>query len=186
MTVGSYFSHLQRRSRVGWIYRRYWLYPALRSHLKGRILDVGCGLGDMLAYLNDAVGVDINAQAVKWCADRGLNARLMEQDILPFATSTFSSVILDNVLEHIADPSSLLAEIRRVLRPHGVALVGVPGIRGFVYDPDHKVYYDERRLVDRLNVAGFTHSATFFMPFKCEWLNNKIRQYCLYGVFNPR
>ena len=33
-------------SRLGMIYRRYWLYPRLIGQLEGRVLDIGCGIGD--------------------------------------------------------------------------------------------------------------------------------------------
>ena len=104
-----YFDYLMQRSRLGSLYRRHVLYPRLVRRLRGRMLDVGCGIGDMLAFRPDSVGVDINQRTVEYCRQRGLTAHRMDVDRLPFDDGTFDSVLLDNVLEHIAEPAALLA-----------------------------------------------------------------------------
>ncbi|HRE15454.1 MAG TPA: methyltransferase domain-containing protein, partial [Rhodocyclaceae bacterium] len=142
-----YFDYLRQRSVLALLYRKHWLYPRLCRHLSGAVLDVGCGIGDLLAFRADTTGTDINPRAVAWCRDKGYPAELMMPDVLPFQNSVFDGVVIDNVLEHIADPVPLLDEVRRVLRPGGRALIGVPGRRGYACDPDHKVYYDEAGLV---------------------------------------
>jgi len=138
----------------------------------------------MLAYRPGTVGTDINEHTVRYCTRRGLNAKIMIPDVLPFSDNEFDSVLLDNVVEHIQNPIPLLSEIRRVLDTRGLVLVGVPGIRGWRVDPDHKIEYDEPRLIHLMDNAGFQHSETFYTPFfRSEWLSRNIRQYCLYGLF---
>lgn len=178
-----YFDYLRSRSRFGYLYRRLLLYPRLMRHVSGRVLDVGCGIGDFLEYLPQAVGVDVNPHAVEWCRRRGLNCRLMETDRLPFPNDSFDGVVLDNVLEHIAEPQPLLEEILRVMAPGGRLLVGVPGRRGYECDPDHKVFYDENNLRRVVGAAGFSCSHVFHTPFMSGWLASWLPQYCLYGVF---
>lgn len=178
-----YFEYLKRRSRLGLCYRRYWLYPQLCRHLQGLALDLGCGIGDFLRFRAGSVGVDVNPATVDWCQRQGLNAHLMYPNTLPFDESSFDSVVLDNVLEHLSEPSPLLNEIFRVLRPSGILVVGVPGKRGFASDSDHKVFYDEAFLVSTLRDAHFSLKRMFWMPFRSQFLNERIRQYCVYGVF---
>jgi SAM-dependent methyltransferase len=168
---------------LGLWYRRYWLYPRLNRHLRGQTLDVGCGIGDFLAYRTGAVGVDINPTTVEWCRHQGLDAHLMAADVLHFADGSFDSAVLDNVLEHLTAPASLLHEIHRVLRPHGTLVVGVPGQRGYTTDPDHKIFYDEAMLVSTLAAAGFARWQIFHTPVRSNWLDVRMRQYCVYGVF---
>ena len=180
-----YFAYLKERSRLGLWYRSYWLYPVICRQLRGRVLDVGCGIGDMLRFRPGTVGVDINPATVAFCREQGLDARLMEPDCLPFADAEFDSVSLDNVLEHIQEPMPLLSEIRRVLRREGTLVVGVPGHRGFGADPDHKVFYDEPVLRDTLAKAGFTWTRTLRMPLPINALSKRLRSFCLYGVFTP-
>jgi SAM-dependent methyltransferase len=179
-----YFEYLQRRSRLGVLYRNFWLYPKLSSRLTGRTLDIGCGIGDMLAYRPNMVGVDINPHTVAFCKARGQEAYFMTSDQLPFNPMEFDSVLMDNVLEHLIEPGPLLSEVRRVLTVKGRLLLGVPGLKGWGSDPDHKVKYDEVSLVASIKSLGFSHLETFHTPlFQSNWLDRNVRQYCIYALF---
>ena len=176
-----YFEYLMRRSFLGDLYRRYVLYPRLNFHLKGRVLDVGCGIGDMLSYRQNTVGLDVNPLNVDFCQKRQLEAHMMKPDIIPFRDETFDSVLLDNVLEHIEKPSLLFKEIRRVLKPDGILLIGVPGIKGYQSDDDHKVFYDEKKLHALAKKNRFNVNHFFYTPLiKSKFLSKQLRQYCIY------
>jgi SAM-dependent methyltransferase len=179
----AYFEYLQGRGRLGYLYRTRYLYPRLFRHLHGRVLDVGCGIGDLLHARPNTVGVDVNPSAVAWCRQRGWDARPMAPDHLPFTDGEFEGAILDNVLEHIPNPLPLLAELYRVMLPGGTLIIGVPGPRGFARDADHKVYYDERALIEVLDGAGFNPEHVLHMPVRSRWLEHRLPQYCVYGVF---
>lgn len=184
MTVNEqYLKYLKQRSRLGLWYRRHWLYPQLCRYVEGRTLDVGCGIGDFLSFRPGTVGVDINPSTVEWCRQKRLDVRLMFPDQLPSDDGAFDSVVLDNVLEHLNTPEPLLREIHRILRPVGTMVVGVPGKLGYASDPDHKVYYDESGLISTMEEARFRLTTLFYTPFQLEWLNERMRQYCVYGVF---
>ena len=180
-----YFNYLKTRSRLGGLYRKYWLYPRLSKRLLGRALDVGCGIGDMLVFRKNTVGVDINPRTVQFCIQRGVQAHLMAVNELPFEEGEFDSVLLDNVLEHIARPQPLIAEVHRVLAPGGRLVAGVPGLKGWHSDPDHKIKYDEVSLVQTIQALGFSHLETFNTPlWRSQRLDRSMRQYCIYAVFD--
>ena len=179
-----YNNYLNRYSSIGNFYRKFLLYPKFNEILQGEILDVGCGLGHYLNFQLGARGVDINPINVSDCLGRGLEASVMLANILPFEDRSFNAVLLDNVLEHIAEPFPLISEIKRVLRPDGILLIGVPGLRGMAHDPDHKVAYDEISLAALANASGFSIRDFFYMPlFRSEWLNKNLRQYCIYSIW---
>lgn len=178
-----YFQYLTKRSFLGLAYRKYWLYPRLCTHLTGRVLDVGCGIGDFLGFRKQTTGTDINPETVGFCKRRGLDVFLMEIDQLPFASGEFDGVLLDNVLEHIRSPELLIKEIYRVLKPTGIFIIGVPGKKGYAKDPDHKVFYDQDNLVEMLSCYGFFNKSNFYMPLKSTVLNEHLSQYCLYATF---
>ena len=180
-----YFNYLSRRSRLGAVYRARWLYPRLARRLRGRTLDIGCGIGDMLVYRADTVGVDINPRTVAYCHSRGAAAHVMQPDQLPFGEGEFDSALLDNVLEHLSLPGPLLSEVRRVLRASGQLLIGVPGRCGWASDPDHKVFYGEGELKACVEPLGFHLREVFHTPlWRSPWLDRNIRQYCVYGLFD--
>lgn len=178
-----YFSYLRTRSLLGRLYRSYWLYPRLSRLLKGRVLDVGCGIGDMLVFRPGTVGADVNPHIVEWNKLRGFDVHFIVDGKLPFEDGIFDSAIMDNVLEHIPDPKTLLAEVFRVLKSNAVFVVGVPGRKGFDADADHKVFYDQAELEACLKVAGFSLKKSFWMPFQWSGLDSMLSQYCLYGSF---
>lgn len=178
-----YFDSLIRRKRVALWYRNFWLYPRICRHLSGRVLDIGCGLGDMVYFRANTVGVDVNPRAVAYCRSRGLTVQQMEPDRLPFADAEFEGAVLDNVLEHLEQPEPLLAEARRVLRTGATFVVGVPGEEGFVRDPDHKRRYSEAALIRCIQSVGFEPSRIFYQPFRSPYLDRHFRYYTIYGVF---
>lgn len=53
---------------------------------------------------------------------------------LPFPPETWDRIVLQHVLEHVADPARVIAEVHRVLRPGGLAYVEVP----FLYPVHHR------------------------------------------------
>jgi SAM-dependent methyltransferase len=179
-----YFQYLLKKSMLGKIYRHHFLYPRLVKMLHGKCLDIGCGVGDMLSFRNDTVGVDVNPNTIAYCKQAGLNAHLMQPNKIPMSDGDFDSVLLDNVIEHITDPLKLLKEIRRILSKDGTLLIGVPGIRGWASDADHKVYYDEAILKKCVEAVGFKGVKTIHMPlWQSEWLSRRVRQYCIYVQF---
>jgi SAM-dependent methyltransferase len=182
-----YFEYLKRRGFLGKIYRRFLLYPKISRLLKGRLLDVGCGIGDMLAFRPNSVGVDVNKLNIDFCLRRGLEVRPMPFDVLPFEDQSFDSILLDNVLEHIIDPYPLLKEIKRVMRSDGVLVIGVPGLRGQLCDDDHKVYYDEASLISLAEMMGFEIDCSLYMPLvKSALLSQLLKQYCVYTQWKLR
>ena len=178
-----YFSYLQNRSQLGLFYRKWLLYPKINKNLPGKTLDIGCGIGDFLSYRKDANGTDINPKLVEWCQSLGMNVTQMNVDELPFESGSYDSILLDNVLEHIVDPAPLLKEINRTLSSNGILVVGVPGKAGYACDADHKVFYSKDKLIETVEQYGFNKSSLFAMPLDIGWLENKLTQYCVYGVF---
>ena len=182
MEYNHYFHYLSNRKKVARAYLRLLVYPRINRHLMGETLDVGCGVGDFLEFRPGSVGVDVNPLLVKHCRDRGLTVYPMPYDVLPFADNSFDSAVLDNVLEHILEPAHLIREIKRVVRPHGILVVGVPGEKGFLHDPDHKVFYDLDRLTSTFGACDFKFLTVFGTPFYWGKLSKIVRQYCIYCV----
>jgi SAM-dependent methyltransferase len=107
------------------------------------VLDFGCGIGYLVDALvgtgMDAAGVDILEYWGKdshligeevWAPSGELRSRLhlvsAQDNILPFADSSFDLVVSDQVLEHVFDLRPAFAEQARVLKPGGIAIHRMP------------------------------------------------------------
>ncbi len=96
------------------------------------VLDIGCGTGRHALHAHhhggQVVAVDIDEVALKEIRDLDApSARAIADGTrLPFVDGCATHVILSEVLEHIPDDRSMLAEAHRVLRPGGVLAVSVP------------------------------------------------------------
>jgi ubiquinone/menaquinone biosynthesis C-methylase UbiE len=101
-----------------------------------RILDVGCGFGDILMYIQDVfkefnpilTGCDISDVMIKSAKNKtvgiSFNASLAEQ--LPYKNNSFDYILCTEVLEHVISPSQTITELVRVLKPDGTILITTP------------------------------------------------------------
>jgi SAM-dependent methyltransferase len=119
----------------------------------GKVLDLGCGTGVMAiaaaAAGMQATGCDISPEMLEraMAADPAGAVDWVQLDpgwrVLPFAHETFDAVVAASVMEYVDDPTAVLRECYRVLRPGGVVLCTVP-------DPHHPI----RWLESLLGIAG--------------------------------
>jgi 2-polyprenyl-3-methyl-5-hydroxy-6-metoxy-1,4-benzoquinol methylase len=98
-----------------------------------RVLDVGCGEGHFAAALMhtraEVVAVDVAAEPLRRALARhpDLDARLVQPEApLPLEDSSFDVVWAGETIEHVADTSRWLSELRRVLRSGGLLLLSTP------------------------------------------------------------
>lgn len=139
-----------------------------RLHL-GRTLDVGCGIGRNLAFLDEAVGVDHNAASIRIARSRGLEAYTPDEFIAtPHAASaTFDSLLFAHVLEHMPAPAgySLVERYLPYLKRDGRICFITPQERGFAFDPTHVEYLDLDALSTLATRLGFVVERAYSFPF---------------------
>jgi SAM-dependent methyltransferase len=95
---------------------------------RGRLLDVGCGSGDLLAALRAdgwrVSGVEPSARSAAIArAQRGLDVQTATFDDALLPDGAFEAVVFAAVLEHLHDPLRALARARRLLAPGGLVAV---------------------------------------------------------------
>ena len=111
-----------------------------------KVLEIGFGSGVVLFSfeLDCAIsGIEVSPSAVKIARQRAqrlgyekVDMRLATSTLMPYPDASFDIVIASHVLEHVPSDSDVLREIRRVLRPGGIAVVIVP-INERYHDPKH-------------------------------------------------
>lgn len=97
----------------------------------GRVLDYGCGTGGFLERLGgrcaERWGVDVDTDRVAVSPGAKVQFRRIEPDgPLPFDEESFDTVILMEVIEHVADERRVMQEAARVLKPRGRLLLTTP------------------------------------------------------------
>jgi 2-polyprenyl-3-methyl-5-hydroxy-6-metoxy-1,4-benzoquinol methylase len=95
------------------------------------VLDIGCGIGNFLAYAESkglvAYGADVDGKAVAAAKDRGLNAALTgDLDTLFDPDERVDAVTLWDVIEHVFTPDDVVAPAVDRLAPDGVLLLETP------------------------------------------------------------
>ena len=127
------------------------------------ILDVGCGTGINLKYLDQygkASGLDFSKDALYFSRSRG-NAALVcgSGDCLPFKNNSFDIVCAMDVLEHIEDDEGAVRELFRILRIGGYLILTVPAFQLLWSQHDaaahHKRRYNQSDLLHTLTSCGF-------------------------------
>lgn len=106
-------------------------WALIRAHLRrflprGRVLDVGCFDGELLASLGDAYacfGVEMNMAAAQRARARGVTLLARDIDQLAHSDERFDALIATDVVEHMADPRRFLGTCARLLAPGGLMLV---------------------------------------------------------------
>lgn len=137
----------------------------LRRHLgppPKRVVDVGCGLGSygrgLLAAGYDWLGVEVDPHDCAELARMGLPHRQVDGRSLPYPDGHFEAALCLEVLEHLPDPRSFLAEVQRVA-PRQL-LVSVPNceLLGYLWDhraaPWHMLEADHRNYFTRWSLAA--------------------------------
>lgn len=103
---------------------------ALRLSGTERVLDVGCGTGELERLVHDRyphatlVGLDVTPEMLavareKFRSVSGITFLLAPAETLPFARERFDAVVSCNMLHHVRSVDGLLRECARVLRPGG-------------------------------------------------------------------
>jgi SAM-dependent methyltransferase len=118
---------------------RHWWYKERRSILgrelrrlpaPGCALDIGSAAGGNTTVLRahgwQALALDYSETAVGICRRRGIDVLRADATKLPVSSNSVDLVIAFDVLEHIDKDNAAAAEIARVLRPGGMALISVP------------------------------------------------------------
>ena len=135
------------------------------------VLDVGCGSGTLLGLLKQrgfrVNGLDFSPEAAAIAkAENGVDVAVGSLEEAHFRAESFDVVTLFHVMEHVTNPRLVLAEVSRVLKPNGVAILQVPNIESWQFKifgarwygldiPRHVIDYSRNSMLKLLADSGF-------------------------------
>jgi len=163
-SLGERLGALQRQAIVRFgPYRKVWERPP------GRLLDVGCGTGDLAALFArrgwSAAGIEPSAAAAEHARAVGVEAVTGTLADAPWEEGEFDAILFNHSLEHVDDPAGAIAAAARLLRPGGLLAIAVPnfgswhrrlfGSAWFQLDlPRHLQHFDRSSLSALVEAAG--------------------------------
>jgi 2-polyprenyl-3-methyl-5-hydroxy-6-metoxy-1,4-benzoquinol methylase len=162
-------------------------FPGLRLELaqqvfelsaleEGRLLDVGCGSGAGMRRMADlgwhVEGVDFDEKALQLAASNGLQVRLGSLEEQNYPAGSFDAVVMSHVLEHVWDPSKLLGECHRILKPGGRLVCITPNAASWC----HGLFKgDWRGLEPPRHLHIFTRQSLSRLVQSTGWMSLEIR-----------
>ncbi|AMY11634.1 putative S-adenosylmethionine-dependent methyltransferase [Luteitalea pratensis] len=170
---------------------RRWLSPG------ATVMEVGCGEGQLLQAIKAdgdpswrVVGVDISEDACEALRRTGLEMRCAQFEDLDWPASTVDLVIMNQVIEHLADPRACVARAAALLRPGGRLLIETPSVGSWDRDwvaadrwggwhcPRHWSLYTRDSLSGLLEQQGLRVERTEYLLSPFIWahtLQNVVR-----------
>ena len=137
-----------------------------------RLLDVGCGPGTLLGLLKvngfEVLGLDYSSEAAAIAlAENGVKVIVGSLERAALEDASFDLVTLFHVMEHVTNPQTLLAEVRRILKADGRVIIQVPNIASWQFRlfgekwygldvPRHVIDYSDKSIQQLLTHEGFS------------------------------
>lgn len=165
--------------RLSQIENRHWWFRAIHSLIVGvfkgptlsfsrsdlkrplRILDAGCGTGGLTEKLVSAgtvVGLDISSQALSYAREKSLVFIQGSVNNLPFRDESFDVITSISLLYHKrVDDGAAWAEMRRVSRPGGIAIVVLPAFPWLTSHHDRLTHAKRRYTLPHVMQDVSTH-----------------------------
>ena len=126
-----------------------------------RLLDVGCGRGDLVRAFGslslDVSGLDREKSQMH--ADIQVKYANIESEPFPFDDGIFDVVFSKSLIEHLFDPGNFMKECFRILKPGGRIILMTPDwssqVKIFFDDYTHRQPYTMAAIKDILEIFGF-------------------------------
>jgi len=141
--------------------------PHFARAARGRVLEIGCSNGVFLDLFTSGETWGVEPSASGNVAKRKghrIIKDLFEKAKLP--ESYFDLVVMNHTLEHMDEPTAVLAKVHKLLKPGGILFVDVPNFGGlgskilgkhwlYLLSEEHKHQFTKQSLIDLLKKSEF-------------------------------
>ncbi len=156
----------------------HWIFNKIRPFLRGRVCEIGCGIGTITQFMlnhEKVVGVEPSAKSQRAAQERfaeHLNVEIAQRFLSDCPCDTvpagkFDSVICLNVLEHIEDDVDALQRMSQLCAPKGRVIIFVPAHMSIYGQMDrsfgHWRRYNRKTLRQTFENAGLKTQHSFYM-----------------------
>lgn len=157
---------LESMNQANWY--NQWTLNKIKRYLNGKILEVGCGIGNFTKSLieyGEVYGIDIRKDYIEKTEKRlsGSNAKTGLGDIEKgryfFMAQKFDNVICINVLEHIENDNQAIKNLYEVLKDKGILILLIPAHSFLFGEIDESIghfrRYTKKDIKQKLENEGF-------------------------------
>ncbi len=166
-----------------------WIFDLIKPHLGKRVLEVGCGTGNIIQYMThkNILGVDIEKVYINIAKERFKNKKNIKFQLFDLGKSLGSfkkfkpdTIICINVLEHIEKDEKFIKECESLLSPGGKLIIFVPAMPSLYGEMDktygHFRRYTKSEVVQKLRKKFKVENGEYLniSGIFGWWLNGKI------------
>ena len=174
----AYYSHQENKKgfipkvyeRVKSINLKYKYRLATSGMQPGKMLDIGCGVGDFLHTAEmhgwECIGVEPSEDAKTIAQKRMKGTIITSEELESFSDGAFDVITMWHVLEHVDDLKWQVAQLQRLVKPSGRVVIAVPNYKSYdgQYYKEHWAAYDVPRHLNHF------HRITLSKIFKTSGL----------------
>ena len=159
---------------------------------KGKLLDIGCGVGDFLHTAEEqkweCIGVEPSEDA-KTIARKRIKANIIaSEDMQQLSDASFDLITMWHVLEHVDDLKWQVKQLQRLIKPHGRIVIAVPNYNSYdaqfykelwaAYDvPRHLSHFSKTTLTKIFKSTGFVLKKTEKLIWDAYYISYMSEQY---------
>lgn len=192
-----YVSHAGNKDDFSFMYKIYdWVrdYSINKKidhiktyHTKGKLMDLGCGLGYFLDGVIkdgvfDAIGVDVSDEAVTYVKNKFGYQVYNENELDMFTHHSFDVITQWHVLEHVHLLNNRMEQLKNLLSKTGTMFIAVPNSNSWDanyykefwdgYDvPRHLYHFNQKSFTHLISKHGFKIVETKNMPFDAPYIS---------------
>lgn len=196
-----YYSH--QENKKGFIPR---VYEAVKSvNLKhkiaiatqgkepGRLLDIGCGVGDFLHFAEQngwqCTGAEPSEDAASIAKKRIKAEIMLPKDLEKLPDESFDVITMWHVLEHVSDLQWQVNQLNRLLKKGGRLVIALPNFRSYdaqyykdkwaAYDvPRHLNHFSQDSIAKIFNINGLIQNQTQKLVWDAFYISFMSEKYC--------
>ena len=164
----------------------------LKLESGGKMLEIGCGVGDFLHYAEqqgwECYGAEPSEDAVKILQTKTKIKVVKPEQIENFPDASFDLICMWHVLEHVADLKWQIAQLKRLLKPNGRIVIALPNYKSYdaqyyndkwaAYDvPRHLNHFSEEFMRKELNNCGLAYNKSERLVWDSFYISYLSEQY---------
>ncbi len=160
---------------------------------KGKILDIGCGTGELLKKFKnngwDAIGIEPDSDAREFAKTKNKIEVFDLNELEKFGDKKFDVISMWHVLEHVPNPNQRIDIIKKILKPGGIIIIAVPNIesKDFLHYkkfwagldvPRHLYHFSSKsisNLIRKYNLKIIEEVPMKFDSLYVSWLSEKYK-----------